>query len=393
VKGVTTPTFLNEGFLDDNTKPDRVFDLFNNLAGPKRAWFGQWNHVRGTDNDGKYYAIGRTTWVAEAMRFLDHYVRDLPLADAPTDRDPPVVVNAFDGAWRAEESWPPAAARYFKSTLQGGTYTDDGNNEGTGANAGQGIWTVSQPLPHAAHLAGMPKVEFDASAIPGANFVADVYDVAPNGSATLMSRGAYLLGLDTHYAFDLYGQDWPLATGHRIGVLLTSSNSEWWTHIPTQTPVAISNASISLPFLSYKRAKFLDGRKPARLDAYLAGAPFTLAADVVSSAAKAFSLPPALTKEPATKKKAKRSTHRLTAHLGRARNGGIVVYGDAPKGARVTVKLLRSGRAAATKRVRAKINAYRVRFSGVRAGRYSARVTARVGRRTLRASVRARRIR
>ena len=57
VKGVTEPTFLHEGFLEDNTKPDRVFDLYNNLAGPKRAWFGQWDHVRGyKDNDGKYYA-------------------------------------------------------------------------------------------------------------------------------------------------------------------------------------------------------------------------------------------------------------------------------------------------------------------------------------------------
>jgi predicted acyl esterase len=397
VRGVTTPTFLNEGFLEDNTKPDRVFDLFNNLAGPKRAWFGQWDHVRGTDNDGKYYPIGRTTYVAEVLRFLDHYVRGLPLSDAATDRDPPVVVNSFDGKWRSEQSWPPADARYFKSSLKGGAYTDDGNNQGTGAEAGQGIWTVSQPLPHAAHLAGMPKIEFDAAGIPAANFVADVYDVAPSGKTILMSRGAQLIGLGTHYAFDLYGEDWPLAAGHRIGVLMTSSNSEWWTHVPTQATVTVSNASISLPFLAYKRDKFLEGRNPVRLDGYLAGAPFDLAAGTVSAAAQSFTLPPALAKAPATKKKAKRTARRLTAHLGALRSGGrtrgIVVYGDVPKGARVTVKLVRSGHVVATKRVRAKVNAFRVRFAGTKPGRYSARVTARVGRKTLRSSVRARRVR
>ena len=90
-----------------------------------------------------------------------------------------------------------------------------------------------------------------------------------------------------------------------------------------------------------------------------------------------------LAKAPATKKKAKRTARRLTARLGALRSGGrmrgIVVYGDVPKGARVTVKLVRAGHVVATKRVRAKVNAFRVRFSGAKAGRYSARVTAKVG--------------
>jgi uncharacterized protein len=396
VKGVTTPTFLNEGFLEDNTKPDGVYDLFNNLAGPKRAWFGQWDHVRGyeKDGEGKQYLTGRSTWLDEAMRFLDHYVRGLPLSDAPTDRDPPVVVNSFDGKWRGEESWPPADMRYFRSALKDGTYVDDRGNNGTGPGAGTGIWTVSQPLPYAAHLAGIPKISFDAAAqVPAANFVADVYDVTPGGKAILISRGAMLIGLGTHYSFDLYGEDWPLPAGHRIGVLMTSSNSEWWTHVPTEGQVAITHASISLPFLTYKRTQFLPGRNPVKLDGYLAGAPFDVAASTLSAATQAFTLPPALGKAPATKAKRKRAAHRLTAHLGALRKGAIVVYGDAPKGARVTVKLMRAGHVVATKRVRTKVNAFRVRFSSVRAGRYAARVTAKVGRRTLRAAVRARRIR
>ena len=33
------------------TKPDGTWDLYNGLAGPKRTWFGVWDHVRGNSGD------------------------------------------------------------------------------------------------------------------------------------------------------------------------------------------------------------------------------------------------------------------------------------------------------------------------------------------------------
>src|SRR4051812_42836957 len=50
-KDVTTPLFLTQGFLENNTKPDGAYDFFNAVRGPKRAWFGMWDHVRGNDTD------------------------------------------------------------------------------------------------------------------------------------------------------------------------------------------------------------------------------------------------------------------------------------------------------------------------------------------------------
>src|SRR4051812_8213314 len=50
-KGKTTPLFMTQGFIENNTKPDGAWDFFNNVAGPKRAWFGMWDHVRGNDRD------------------------------------------------------------------------------------------------------------------------------------------------------------------------------------------------------------------------------------------------------------------------------------------------------------------------------------------------------
>src|SRR5688500_1654552 len=51
-QGSEIPLFLTQGFLETNTKPDGAFDYWKGIAGPKRAWFGKFDHVRGTDRAG-----------------------------------------------------------------------------------------------------------------------------------------------------------------------------------------------------------------------------------------------------------------------------------------------------------------------------------------------------
>src|SRR6266498_1860207 len=226
--GSTVPLFMTQGFIENNTKPDGAYDFFNGVAGPKRAWFGMWDHVRGNDVDENgRLAMGRHGWFDEVMRFYDQYLR----GDAPLVADPPLAVESSDGTWRGSDSWPPADASSLSTPLRPGSYTDDAQNNGTaegGTPNGQGIWTFSPPLAHDAHFAGIPKVTVNASiTLPDANLVADVYDVDSAGRAILISRGTYLLPGSGQVAFDLYGDDWKLPAGHRVGVLLTSSNSEW----------------------------------------------------------------------------------------------------------------------------------------------------------------------
>ena len=67
-----TPLFLTQGFIENNTKPDGAWDLFNGVTGPKRAWFGMWDHVRGNDVDANgRLLMGRQGWFDEIMRFFD----------------------------------------------------------------------------------------------------------------------------------------------------------------------------------------------------------------------------------------------------------------------------------------------------------------------------------
>ena len=70
--GSTVPLFMTQGFIENNTKPDGAYDFYNGVAGPKRAWFGMWDHVRGNDTDaGGRLAMGRHGWFDEVMRFYD----------------------------------------------------------------------------------------------------------------------------------------------------------------------------------------------------------------------------------------------------------------------------------------------------------------------------------
>jgi pimeloyl-ACP methyl ester carboxylesterase len=275
LKGRTTPLFLTQGFLEDNTKPDGAFDVYAGMAGPKRAWFGEWDHVRGNDRvkvgSTERLAMGREGWFDEVMRFYDEHLKGI----APTVEAPTVVLQDGTGRWRSEAAWPPADSRLLSTELTGGTYTDDGSGNGTGSDATDGLWTVSQALPYTVHLAGEPVAVIDADTVlPNANLVVAVYDIDGAGQATLVSRGGRLIRSAGLQTITLYGNDWPIRAGHRIGVRISDSHGEWYVHVPTQQDVTVRAARIALPFLARKRSYDLTGASSVKLDDYKAEAPF-----------------------------------------------------------------------------------------------------------------------
>jgi hypothetical protein len=79
--------FFTHGFTDVNTKPDQVFGVYDGLTehngDQTRAWFGQWNHVRGSDarsggddsTPHDDWVLGRAGWNEEVLDWLNHYLR------------------------------------------------------------------------------------------------------------------------------------------------------------------------------------------------------------------------------------------------------------------------------------------------------------------------------
>lgn len=265
--GSDVPLFLTQGFLETNTKPDAAFSYWNAMAdeGDNRAWLGQFNHVRGWETDGEgRYEMGRDTFAAELNRFLDEHLKGVE----PTVQDPAVAVQDNLGRYRAETQWPPADAVPRTTELAVGTYTD-----GVGSTLStDGVWSVSAPVDAARWLAGEPVVSATlATAVPRTNLVANLYDVAPDGSAVHVSRGTTLVRGAGEQVVDvaMYGQDWVLQPGHRLAVRLVGANTDWWQHVPTRTDVQIGAATITLPLLTEARTAFLDGGSTPRLEQHL----------------------------------------------------------------------------------------------------------------------------
>ena len=178
-----------------------------------------WDHVRGNDTDASgRLAMGRAGWFDEVMRWYDKYLKGV----SPKVSDPPIAVESGDGRWRSETHWPPSDSKTYSAALRPGSYVDDTTNNGTaegGSPNGEGIWTFSPAFTHEVRFAGVPRLTVDqVSQFQNANLTADIYDVDAAGNATLISRGTYLLGGTGTISFDMYGDDWVLPAGHRIGV-------------------------------------------------------------------------------------------------------------------------------------------------------------------------------
>ncbi len=89
----------------------------------------------------------------------------------------------------------------------------------------------------------------------------------------------------------MYGQDWPIDAGHRIGVLVSSANTDEFSHVATRSTVTVRSAKIALPFLTYDRTTFLDGGVTPRLESYRNAAATTLSPAVLDKATTDFTLP------------------------------------------------------------------------------------------------------
>ena len=245
------PVFWSHGFRDANTKPNNFMNTWEGYTGWHRGWFGQWDHVRG--NESKL--VGRDGFLDEAMAFFDHFLKGKPLPRFPGR----VEVQDGEGKWRSEPEWPPPDADYDLGSLKvkPGEYSDDGGNS---ASEGAGSWTFTQPAPYDIRFAGEAIIDVKVeTTVPNANLITLLYDIDPKGKARMITEGASLIAGAGRVTYELYPQDWVLRAGHRIGILLSSSDTSWFQTYPTGQTVTITGGKVELPFLRYERRANLEG--------------------------------------------------------------------------------------------------------------------------------------
>jgi predicted acyl esterase len=261
----------SHGFNDINTKPDQIFGVYEPLNDrPKsnhRGWFGEWAHFRGNESQH----TGRDGFLEESLDWFDHYLRDMPFRYTANEENV-VEVQDNEGRWRTEASYPPADIDRVAMPIRDGSYTD---NNSTAATAG--YWTFSQPLEHDLRMAGEPTVTLTADiTAPYGNGIVVLYDYTPGGSAREINRGAYRFEGDGEVTFTLHPRDHIVRAGHRLAVHVTSGHPQFLPH-PTQSTIGISDASISVPFLTWDRVINLTG-DPASSRSRTTNPPFSQSA-------------------------------------------------------------------------------------------------------------------
>ena len=289
-EGSTVPLFLTQGLTENNTVADGTAQYLQNHDGFQRAWLGPWDHVRGneTDDEGRLL-MGRQGFFDEVVRFYDRFLKGVK----PRVKDPQFAIQTNDGRWRGERAWPPADAIGYTSQLLPGSYLDDGDGAATGSGAEEGVWTISPPLAHDAHLAGSGRAMVDVSTpLPRSNVVVDVYDLDESGTGPLITRQGHMIYGSGRIELDLWSADWKLARGHRLAVRVTDANPDWWIHVPTLQDVTVHSAQVTLPFLTKRRVGSTQGVPGPQLEDYLEETVTVPPETIESAESESFSLPP-----------------------------------------------------------------------------------------------------
>lgn len=305
--GTDTPLFVTQGFIEPNTKPEDIEQFLDNHRGLERGWLGQWEHVRGNETDANGRLLqGRAGWFDEVMRFYDHYLRGV----GPSVTDPAYAIEDSLGHWRAQPTWPVTTTSY-EARLSSGQYVDDGGASAAAAAAAPlagpadrdgwdmeraprtaplsaaeksaakaadaatgSFWTWSTPAARTLRLTGTPRITLNASA--AGNVMVRLWDVAPDGTATMFDENVALLASSGQISFDLKSTDWTFARGHQLGVQIGTIASNGWRDVPSGNTISVSGARLALDVLNPRSDVPTQGDRSPFLDQYLAANTTTL---------------------------------------------------------------------------------------------------------------------
>lgn len=275
--GTPAPLLIENGWTDDLFPPEEALRVYNYLrvdhpATPVSLQLGDLGHARGQNDPTMNKALQ-----AQASAFFDHWLKRTGRAPAsgsvtayaqvcPTGSPP-------SGPFTAA-SWPqihPGSVIFGSAAPQ--TVTSDGGNQSTAntfdpiaggtlgsttscttvpAEDAQGTAVYQGPTSRGFTMMGLPTVS--AHIVTTGQFGqldSRLWDVAPDGSQTLISRGAYRL-FDNERAdilFQLHGNAWRFAPGHFPKLELLGRDAPYLRASNGSFSVQVSNVRVELPTL------------------------------------------------------------------------------------------------------------------------------------------------
>jgi X-Pro dipeptidyl-peptidase len=252
----SVPALIAHGWQDYNVKQEEGVELFKALDGSpfKKLFMYQAGH--GSPPDAAFLPV------------LDAFFEQTLMGrDSGIEAMPAVMTQGRthagnDAGFRAETAWPPAGVSNL--TLRLGRSATGGTLDGAGAGpsasytdrvtgseevpqralAAETQWLTYQTAPLAAdvRIADAPRLVATVTANRSfGQLVPTLFDVDPTGGAVPISRGflnlryrdglaraeAMPVGEPTPVRVTFKNQDWTVKAGHRIALVLESSNSAW----------------------------------------------------------------------------------------------------------------------------------------------------------------------
>jgi hypothetical protein len=234
---------------------------------------GDLGHARGTNDPAMDKALQN-----QGSAFFDHYLQGSAAAPAPGSVTAYAQVcpkgAPISGPFNAP-SWSalhPGTARFGSHAAQ--TVTSDGGNQATATTydpvAGGTVGGTSsctqvadEHAPGTAVIVGDGSNGYTLMGLPtvSAHIVTTgrfgqldsrLWDVSPDGKQTLISRGIYRL-LDNQkgsIVFQLHGNGWRFAPGHRPKLELLGRDSPYARASNGSFSIQVSNVSVELPTLA-----------------------------------------------------------------------------------------------------------------------------------------------
>jgi X-Pro dipeptidyl-peptidase len=266
------PALIAHGWQDYNVKQEEGVELFKRLDGTpfKKLFMYQAGH--GSPPDAAFLPVLDAFFERTLMG------RDSGIESMPAVMTQGRTHSGDDAGFRSETAWPPAGTESLSLRLgraaTGGTldargsgpsasYTDTiaGSEElPQRALAAEGQWLTYQTAPLAAdtRIADAPQLRATITVDRShGQLVPTLFDVDPAGKAVPISRGFLNLryrdglasaepmpaGEPTPVTVTFKNQDWTVKSGHRIALVIESSNSAW--AVPDTPGMSVEVASRS----------------------------------------------------------------------------------------------------------------------------------------------------
>jgi fermentation-respiration switch protein FrsA (DUF1100 family) len=266
--GSPSPLLIENGWTDDLFPPEQAIRVYNQASGssPVSLQFGDIGHSRGSNKPTVNHAFND-----QGSTFFDHYLRGASGGPAPgavtayTQTCPasapdggPYTAPSYDQLSTGTLSFASAATQVVTSGGDPGTSaafdpiagTSDACKTISSSNA-PGAATYTHTTSSGFTLLGLPTVTATINTVGDfGELDSMLFDVAPDGSERLITRGAYRLTNDQsgQVTFQLHGNGYEFAPGHTVKLELVGRDAPYLRASNNATfTVRVSDLTVTLP--------------------------------------------------------------------------------------------------------------------------------------------------